>query len=51
MRRLNLMVNGRLNYGITWGNPMANGGMDVGNEVIIDLQLEAMKLTSKPGEE
>lgn len=38
----------RRDYGITWGKPMANGGLDVGNEVMIDLQLEAMKPASKP---
>ncbi|HEY7785694.1 MAG TPA: YceI family protein [Pyrinomonadaceae bacterium] len=38
----------RRDYGITWGKPMANGGLDVGNEVMIDLQLEAMKPAPKP---
>jgi polyisoprenoid-binding protein YceI len=33
----------RRDYGITWGSSMANGGLNVGNEVIIDLQLEALK--------
>lgn len=37
----------RRDYGITWGKPMANGGMDVGNEVVIDLQLEAVKPAAK----
>jgi polyisoprenoid-binding protein YceI len=41
----------RRDYGITWGNAMANGGLDVGNEVMIDLQLEAMKPASKPAAE
>jgi polyisoprenoid-binding protein YceI len=41
----------RRDYGITWGNPMVNGGLDVGNEVMIDLQLEAVKPTSKPAAE
>lgn len=41
----------RRDYGITWGKPMANGGLDVGNEVMIDLQLEAMKAASKPAGE
>jgi len=41
----------RREYGITWGNPMANGGLDVGNEVMIDLQLEAVKPASKPAAE
>jgi hypothetical protein len=30
---------------------MASGGLDVGNEVMIDLQLEAVKPTSKPAAE
>lgn len=38
----------RRDYGITWGKPMANGGLDVGNEVMIDLQLEAVKPAAKP---
>lgn len=33
----------RRDYGITWGRTMANGGLDVGHEVMIDLQLEAVK--------
>jgi polyisoprenoid-binding protein YceI len=33
----------RRDFGITWGNTMANGGLNVGNEVMIDLQLEAVK--------
>ncbi len=33
----------RRDYGITWGAAMANGGRNVGDEVIIDLQLEAVK--------
>ena len=41
----------RRDYGITWGNAMANGGLDVGNEVMIDLQLEAVKPASKPAAE
>ena len=41
----------RRDYGITWGHPMANGGLDVGNEVMIDLQLEAMRPASKPAGE
>jgi len=32
----------RRDFGITWGKPMENGGLDVGNEVMIDLQLEAV---------
>ena len=38
----------RRDYGITWGKPMENGGLDVGNEVTIQLQLEAMKPAPKP---
>jgi polyisoprenoid-binding protein YceI len=41
----------RRDYGITWGKPMANGGLDVGNEVMIDLQLEALKPAPKPAGE
>ena len=37
----------RRDYGITWGKAMDNGGMDVGNEVVIDLQLEAVKPAAK----
>lgn len=33
----------RRDYGITWGGKMANGGLSVADEVIIDLQLEAVK--------
>jgi len=38
----------RRDYGITWGQPMANGGLDVGNEVMIDIQLEALMPAPKP---
>jgi polyisoprenoid-binding protein YceI len=38
----------RRDYGITWGKAMDNGGIDVGNEVTIELQLEAMKPAPKP---
>lgn len=38
----------RRDFGITWGNAMENGGLDVGNEVTINLQLEAMKPAPKP---
>ena len=41
----------RRDYGITWGKAMANGGLDVGNEVMIDLQLEALKPAPKPAGE
>ena len=38
----------RRDYGITWGKTMENGGLDVANEVMIDLQLEAVKPAPKP---
>lgn len=38
----------RRDYGITWGHALANGGLDVGNEVTIDIQLEAVKPSPKP---
>jgi polyisoprenoid-binding protein YceI len=38
----------RREYGITWGKPLGNGGVDVGNMVKIDLQLEALKAAPKP---
>ena len=41
----------RRDYGITWGKPMANGGLDVGHEVLIDVQLEAVKPAPKPAAE
>jgi polyisoprenoid-binding protein YceI len=33
----------RRDYGINWGAAMANGGLNVADEVAIDLQLEALK--------
>ncbi|HKS27692.1 MAG TPA: YceI family protein [Pyrinomonadaceae bacterium] len=39
----------RRDYGITYGNAMTNGGLDVGNEVRINLQLEALKPAPKTG--
>jgi len=33
----------RRDYNITWGAKMANGGLNVADEVMIDLQLEAVK--------
>jgi polyisoprenoid-binding protein YceI len=33
----------RRDYGINWGAAMANGGLNVADEVTIDLQLEALK--------
>lgn len=41
----------RRDYGITWGKALENGGFDVGNEVTIDLQLEAVKPAPKPAGE
>ena len=38
----------RRDYGITWGKALDNGGLDVGNEVAIKLQLEALKPAPKP---
>jgi polyisoprenoid-binding protein YceI len=38
----------RRDFGITWGKALENGGLDVGNEVTIDLQLEAVKPAPKP---
>ena len=38
----------RRDYGITWGHTMDNGGLDVGNEVMINLQLEALQSAPKP---
>jgi polyisoprenoid-binding protein YceI len=41
----------RRDYNITYGNAMANGGLDVGNEVTIELRLEAVKPAPKPAGE
>lgn len=38
----------RRDYGITWGKALENGGLDIGNEVTINLQLEAVKPAPKP---
>ena len=38
----------RRDYGITWGSALQGGGLDVGNEVTIDLQLEAVQPAPKP---
>jgi polyisoprenoid-binding protein YceI len=38
----------RRDYGITYGKPLQSGGIDVGNEVTIDLHLEAVKPGPKP---
>ncbi len=40
----------RRDYGFTWGKAMENGGLDVGNEVTIDLQLEAVKPAPRPAD-
>ena len=40
----------RRDYGITWGKAMDNGGLDVGNEVNISLNLEALKPGQKPAQ-
>lgn len=38
----------RRDYGITWGKPLEGGGLDIGNEVTINLHLEALKPAPKP---
>lgn len=38
----------RRDFGITWGKPLENGGLDVGNEVMIELHLEALKPAPTP---
>ena len=38
----------RRDYGINFGSAMASGGFDVGNEVTIRLQLEALQPAPKP---
>ena len=38
----------RRDFGINYGNAFAGGGLDVGNEVSIKLQLEAVKSAPKP---
>ena len=37
----------RRDFGINYGNPMPSGGLDVGNEVHIDLNFEAVKAEPK----
>jgi polyisoprenoid-binding protein YceI len=37
----------RRDYGFTWGKALENGGLDIGNEVSIDLQLEAVRPAPK----
>ncbi|HYO63721.1 MAG TPA: YceI family protein [Pyrinomonadaceae bacterium] len=38
----------RRDFGITWGKQMEGGGLDIGNEVNVTLQLEAVKAAPKP---
>jgi polyisoprenoid-binding protein YceI len=38
----------RRDFNINYGNALANGGLDVSNEVTINLQLEAMQPAPKP---
>jgi polyisoprenoid-binding protein YceI len=38
----------RRDFGINWGTALATGGIDVGNEVTINLQLEAVQPAPKP---
>ena len=38
----------RRDFGITFGNALAGGGFDIGNEVTINLHLEAVKSAPKP---
>lgn len=39
----------RRDYGITYGKAMENGGLDIGNEITISLQLEAVKPAARTG--
>ena len=41
----------RRDYGITFGTALASGGFDIGHEVAIDLQLEAVQPAPKPAGE
>jgi polyisoprenoid-binding protein YceI len=38
----------RRDFGVNYGNAFAGGGLDVGNEVTIDLRLEAVQPAPKP---
>ncbi|MFN0123703.1 MAG: YceI family protein [Blastocatellia bacterium] len=38
----------RRDYGINYGGPMPTGGLDIGNEVMISLNLEALQPAPKP---
>lgn len=37
----------RRDYGMSYGNALATGGFDVGNEITVDLYLEAVKPEAK----
>ena len=37
----------RRDYGITFGQALGNGGLDIGNEVTIEFQLEAVRPAPK----
>jgi len=41
----------RRDYGIVYGNQLPGGGLDVGNEVTVKLELEAVKPEPKPAAE
>jgi polyisoprenoid-binding protein YceI len=41
----------RRDFGVTWGKPLEGGGFDLGHEVLISLQLEAVKAAPKPAGE
>jgi polyisoprenoid-binding protein YceI len=38
----------RREFGITWGKPLENGGLDIGTDVAIKLKLEALQPGPKP---
>jgi len=38
----------RREFGITWGKPLPNGGVDVGTDVTVTLKLEALQPAAKP---
>lgn len=38
----------RQDYGITWSHPLSEGGFDVGSDITVKLQLEAVKPGPKP---
>ena len=41
----------RRDFGITWGKALEGGGLDLGNEVTVNLQLEAVKAAPRPAGE